>query len=908
MTGLRKIVAMVSALVTLGATTVLIVLGSASAQSAAARGTRPATLGPGRHAQPLGTSNMAALASLARTAATPAAFNYHIPEMEHRSPSVAPLATLGGASAPASTVVQGGGGASGFNAINILEMENAGTGKYAGTNGGLEPPDQALCVGNGYVLEGVNQAWKVFTTRGAPLTPAVPITQFFKVPPVSAAPPSSFVSDPRCMYDAATGRFFALTLEADEASGLTTIPFLRAHTYFAVSKTGDPSGDWYIFNIDITDDGLSGTPLHPSCPCIDDQPLMGTDKYGFYISANEYSDSEIFPVSVPPKVYNLFGTLPDYRIGQAQAYALSKNDLIHGLASPVQSFDTATVPVPAQDMGKTPRSVWSSLQPASSPPGDNSPAQPFGAEFFLSQLDFQFHGDNRIAVWAMTNTSSLATAHPNVHLRHTIVTTLNPGETYTAPIYGVDQKNGPTPLGDGCNCPEERVNANDDRMNEVMLTNGTLWGGVNTSLPRSGLVGKAADKRAGIMYFQIRPSVSLLGNVSAAMVRDGYVQVAGDNVLFPSIAASPSGPVGMFFTLTGQHYLPSAAWARLDGLAPDAAPDVHISAAGFAPEDGFTGYPTTNQAGLVPLDPQNGAGTARWGDYTYAEVDEQGCMWGAAEYIPNEARDPAAGNWGTFITRIQPEGCEEPSILPPTVLRNVDPCTPLFTDPSGDDVFNADIAPVEVTRGQNPQMDIIAGDLKLSDDGKTLSTILTINDLSKKLPLGGEANDYYTYFTFAGVTYYTQVEVSPTGITYTDGTDVNGLRTARASDDKGAFIAGKNGKVIVNVPTQFIGKPHSGNLIQGANAETRELEAQAIVLQYDAAGPKNDYVAGAVCVQTVTHHPSTQPTAHKKAVSGSVLPTTGGLPEGVAALVAILAGLTTVAAVRWRRDAKPPLS
>ena len=149
------------------------------------------------------------------------------------------------------------------------------------------------------------------------------------------------------------------------------------------------------------------------------------------------------------------------------------------------------------------------------------------------------------------------------------------------------------------------------------------------------------------------------------MLRDGYVQVARDNVLFPSIGPSPSGAVVVGFTLSGVDYYPSAAWAELDGLAPGQLPTVHISKLGAAPEDGFTGY--CDPVGLVPLTNLGGlcaSGIARWGDYTYTAVDEQGCIWTAAEYISGGPRDPVAGNWATYITRVEPPGCHEPTLTP----------------------------------------------------------------------------------------------------------------------------------------------------------------------------------------------------------------------------------------------------
>ena len=814
-----------------------------------------------------------------------------------------PQMVIGGATSPASTVTSGGGGGSGLNAVNILEMEKAGTGTYSGTNGGLEPPDQAMCVGNGYVMEGVNTAWKVFKDNGAPLTPAVPITQFFKINPAGQAGPSSFVSDPRCVYDASTKRFYALTLEADEANGLTQIPFLQAHTYFAVSKTGDPSGDWYIYNIDITN------LTHPTCPCIDDQPLMGFDSYGLYLSANEYSDAEVFPVPVPGQVYTLIGALPEFRNGQAQVYALNKAALLTGTLPALQSFDTISFPVPAADQNKTPISTWSSLQPSFTPPNDTTVEPAAGVEYLMSQLDFQGLGDNRVAVWALTNTASLATASPSLTLKNTVVTTLDPvNDTYALPSTGgstgVDQKDGPHPLADGCGASLEQVNANDDRMNQVMLTSGTLWAGLNTAMPAT-VAGKA---RAGIMYFNIRPGLDGSGNVTATMVRDGYVQVTGNSVLFPSIAASPQGPVSMFFTVVGPDYFPSAGFARLDGVGAGAAPAIHISGPGVAPEDGFTGYDTQCQFAAPAT--STTPGVARWGDYSASAVDENGCMWGAAEYIPDEARDPAAGDWGTFITRVQPGNCVEPALSTAPASGtsapklNINPCGPAFTDPAGDDQLNAVAAPVPGTQGQNPQMDIIAGNLTLSPDGKSVVTTITLNNLATNLPSGGQGNNYYMYFQFGGTSYYTLGSVDATGaVTYTDGTVSGGARTARTgAADTGSYVPGKNGTVSVNVPVSAVQNIHQGNLVLGPNAETREVEG-AVVLQYDVAGPTYDVLLGAVCAKAVTtgSAPTGAPTSAAAPVVSIPNTSAAPTPDGRALALAVVAGLGVVAVIGRRR-------
>ena len=567
-------------------------------------------------------------------------------------------AKLGGAKSPGSRAVIGGGSAKGFVGIDLVTQEKAGTGKYASTGGGLEPPDQALCVGNGVVMEGVNQAFQFFNTNGHALTKPVLLAQFFDAMPANIqglVGPTSFLSDPKCIYDAQTKRFFATTLEIDEAS---TGAFTRSHNYIAVSKTSNPLGSWYIYKLDITDDGLMGTPFHATCPCLGDQPLIGADANGFYMSTNEYSDSEVVPLPPPPLlggVLNKAFSLPDYRNGTAQVYAIPKAALIRGAASPVIQFDTASVPLPADaPLG----AVWSSLQPAFQPPGDRTALPKSGVEYFMSQLDFAQTGDNRVAVWALTNTASLKTSKPSLRLTSTIIRTLNATDTYTY-AKSADQKPGKIPLAEGCvptTCNEEKLNANDDRMNQVMLTNGHLWSAVNTLLPaiQEGAEGMNGDPRTGIMYFQVAPSI-VGGAVHAKMVRDGYVQIPKQNVLFPSVAASPNGPVVIGFSVSGIGYYPSTGWARLDGLAAGHAPDVHIAGIGKAPEDGFTGYCV--QGILSNIGGQCSDEKARWGDYSAGVVDERGCVWLANEYISGIHRDEFAGNWATYVTRVAVPGC-----------------------------------------------------------------------------------------------------------------------------------------------------------------------------------------------------------------------------------------------------------
>ena len=114
------------------------------------------------------------------------------------------------ASAPASILGQQG--------LNHFDNRTAD----GGNNFSIEPPDQGLCVGNGYVLEAVNL---VVGLRDAATNTRIPgtitgINTFFGLPFAinrTVIPPirGPFTSDPKCLYDNDTKRFFVTILKED---------------------------------------------------------------------------------------------------------------------------------------------------------------------------------------------------------------------------------------------------------------------------------------------------------------------------------------------------------------------------------------------------------------------------------------------------------------------------------------------------------------------------------------------------------------------------------------------------------------------------------------------------------------------------------------------------------------------
>jgi len=619
------------------------------------------------HLQPAGTVDLSALAS-APTAASPNVRRFAVAYLRAHhwaAGSTSALAgdALGGAGGPASRVVMGGQTGA-FTGIGTIDMQKGGTGKYAGTNPALEPPDQGVCSNGSYIIETVNVSLRVYSAKGRPLTAkSVPLAQFFDRQPNGSAN-TDFISDPRCIYDSQTKRWFVTILDlAEPATG----QYIDDRNYIAVSETSNPTGKWRIYSFDVTDNGLHGTPTHPGCVgaplgvfagCLGDQPTIGTDRYGIYVTDNEYAFAEVFPVS--PPVVPPFQQIPVLRSGVAQLYALSKSQLVHGSDTTLVRFDTDSIPFP----GPSEDSPWQTVSPARPVPHDTSRIPASGVEYFLSDVGLPVgHDANQIVVWAWTNTASLNTSSPSLLLQHKIIPTARSADSFFAPDpsapasqpFAAYQKNGPHPTAQASGDPEEYLNANDDRMSWVTLSGGSLWTAINTLLPAShpGASGHAGENRVGIMYFKVTPSLSH-GKLSARTARDGYVEVPDANVLFGSIGPRADGATVMTFTLSGIKYFPSLAWTRLDGLKAGAAPAVHVALLGKAPEDGFSGLGNLGQLGLPDVPPCNPC-VARWGDYSATEVVPNGCVVGAAEYIPTGKHDSLnSTDWGTGVYWVCP--------------------------------------------------------------------------------------------------------------------------------------------------------------------------------------------------------------------------------------------------------------
>ena len=474
----------------------------------------------------------------------------------------------------------------GFDGLTVLEQ-----GLVSGF--AVEPPDQALAVGNGFVLEGVNLAIRVYeASTGAALAPAKNLNNFFGLPA------NAFTSDPKAYYDAQTQRWFVTILEIDA-------DFNAAHTMIAVSQTNDPTGAYNIYGVDMTLLGF------PGCPCFGDQPLIGADANGFYINTNQFS------------------LVTGHFVGTV-IIAVDKAALAAGAGSiNGQGFLLNSNVFP----------VFYSLQPATTPPGGTFETVQGGTEYLMGSLDDFNALTNQIVVMALTNTGSLSTS-PDLTLHQVLLPSqvYGPPPAAQQPLVPVSQYDAVLPLAGFLrsvkfNAHEELTDSNDDRMAQVVFADGHLFSALGTVVQTAN-----AAPRSGVAWFAVTPGFDGGGQLTASMANQGYLAVNNQSVTYPSIGMNAAGDGIMSFTLVGPGFNPSAAYAPID---INGAGKVRLLAQGITPDDGFSGYQPW------------GYRVGRWGDYSAAVADETGAIWVATEYIPAQPRH-LFGNWGTRISVVTP--------------------------------------------------------------------------------------------------------------------------------------------------------------------------------------------------------------------------------------------------------------
>jgi hypothetical protein len=353
---------------------------------------------------------------------------------------------------------------------------------------------------------------------------------------------------------------------------------------------------------------------------------------------------------------------------------------------------------------------WFQVIPAQSPDPTQFDNNKGGMGFMLGALDFFGFGDTRVAAFAWYDLSALNSYRcslcGNIGFAGGLV--LNTNTPYldegancdvgAATNCGIaSQKSGPTPLGDvAYGVPEQGLATNGDGFTQVSYADGLIWGAVSTLVCQTSVEAQTTATELNICAPPSGPSDGPSGgnpfvgaaywDITAAPMNSfmapsvrgqGLVAAIGENMEFPSIAASDGGTSLMAFTLSGPSFFPSVAYGVLGPGAGGVGTGflgstIHVVALGQSPYDGGSEYAGCSVLPCNQFTSGDSGWRPRYGDYSWAIFmptspgSAHGSLVFANEYIqfPNcsdaqFAIDPSCNgirghgtNWGSGISEL----------------------------------------------------------------------------------------------------------------------------------------------------------------------------------------------------------------------------------------------------------------
>jgi hypothetical protein len=587
------------------------------------------------------------------------------------------------------------GGATSVKGLNAVDSAEHTTNIF----NNVEPPDQGLCAGNGFVVE-TNNIGEILIFNTALQRKSAPIS-FDTIMGLTGKNWSSG-GDPSCIYDPANGGHFFFTqivsASPNSAGGAFTGCFAGVANQclegIAVTDGNNPFGPYHVYF-----SHADYNPAEPGYPSLlNDFAKISVTRDAFLMFYDEFP---LLPSSLPGFGGGIFNG--------AQEFAFRKSALERGLPVRVNGRPNPAVTVARVNMGliRTPDGTcardnvlhqggitcWVAVIPAQPVAGrfDNSHG---GTGFMIGSLDFYgfvplaTSGDNRLDVWAWTGLSALnskgcATCSSAIRFQGQLFSGVDRYyDPETANFGGIfaPQRNGPIPLGDQCgaaglsvfaSCPLNGLATNGDNLTQASQAQGQIWAATSTQIAQT-YTRANAEIHMGAVYWVVGTR-SFDKTRRFTLTSQGYVSPRHEDLSMPAMAATPTsgGKAIMLFTLTGNGgptgadhggFFPSTAFGRLTSTSGRLLNSrVNIAAMGRSPQDGFSEY----QGFPGPTRP-------RWGDYSWGLFvpGTGGRIYFANEYIQfpnctgasfNVNKNATCGgtrngisNWGTSVNFVTP--------------------------------------------------------------------------------------------------------------------------------------------------------------------------------------------------------------------------------------------------------------
>ena len=494
------------------------------------------------------------------------------------------------------------------------------------------PPDTMGAVGTTHVVNNTNDRVRIQTRDGAEISRFTLSSFWAGVALEGGAAVSAF--DPKVLYD----RFNSRWIMISSANAQT----LSSAALFAVSQTNDPTGVWnrYAVDADPTATATGGLWI--------DYPTIGHNKNWIVVHENTFG----------------YGTITGYQ--RSDVYVLDKQAAYANTLSTISTFQAATSTCTAPFETK----LGCGFTMAPTIVEDNTTAE----VYLVEDWDSQF-GQLRLSRIDGTPSAPVLTVgtqfpqSPNSWR-------FNAARIGTTGGY-VPQRQQSANLPSGT-----RIMANDSRMQNAVLRNGTLWCAHTVMLaaaptPAGTAVGGAAnpDIRAGVQWWQINPTLTDggtgtpplqrgriedptannchngSGGLSTVPTCDTNTEQVGQFFAFPNISVNAADDVLIGYTMFSSLTYPNAAYSiRRSTDTPNTLRDPVVYRPGQANYNLGAGA-----AGSTAR--QN-----RWGDYSASMVDpvNDSDFWTVQEYA-GTVRDfgiGLAGNWETWWSLVRPSAAQ----------------------------------------------------------------------------------------------------------------------------------------------------------------------------------------------------------------------------------------------------------
>ncbi|MGH3303815.1 MAG: hypothetical protein ACRDOK_19480 [Streptosporangiaceae bacterium] len=588
-------------------------------------------------------------------------------------------------------VSQFSGGAVGVKGLNAVDSATQST-NVDGLD--IEPADQGLCAGNGYVVESNNLGEiLVLNTKLHRESPVISLDTVMGLTNLGW----SSGGDISCTYDYANGGHWFITeivsASPESASGAFAGCFAgvanACYEGIAVTAGNSPFGPYNVYYAHA-----DYNPAEPGYPyLLNDFAKIATSRDAFLLFYDE------FPLVTPG--------LGGGGFNGAQELAFNKNALERGEPTtlsdgrPNPAFTMAIenmglLPTPngtctSDDQFHAPGiTCWYSVIPAAPPDPSQYDNSHGGSAFMLESLDFYGSGDNRLAVFDWTGLGNLnswnCSSCAGIRFGGQLFSGVN---SYIDVGALAPQKAGPIPLGDECgaaslsvgspppaSCPEGGIATNGDNFTEASQAGGQLWGAISTEVDQTFASEATPELHQGAAYWVIGTTTfDWFGSFS--LTSQGYVSAAHEELEFPAMAAEGypwqdggNGAAILSASLSGNGgptgadnggFYPSTAFGRVTSFSGGLlGSTMNIADLGQSPADGFTEY-----QGFP------GPTRARWGDYGAATFLpwSGGKIYFATNYIQSPNCTGAAftltlgtcsgtrdgfANWGTSVNSVVP--------------------------------------------------------------------------------------------------------------------------------------------------------------------------------------------------------------------------------------------------------------